>query len=218
MALGFLTHPGSAASLGGLAAAWLFWRARTEAAAPLRRNLLALAIGAAVAFLVYYWEVLPLTLHSLQEIRRASDEVGSKGLLRVEWVHLGKFLQNLVLKFGGGPLWLAALGLRFAPPGLRTLLRAWLVVALFLGALAIFGPIAFRFEYFAAPGVALAAGSGAAARWRAGGRPVVLLILAFALLLQVALGLLLLQGSFVLRNVIIPSERWPVVETLRGGS
>lgn len=217
MALGFLVHPGAAASLGGLAAAWLLWRARSEPVAPLLRTLLALAAGAAAAFLVYYREVLPMTLRGLEEVRRGSAEVG-KGLLRVEWVHLGKTLQNLVLKFGGGPLWLALIGLKSAPPALRTLLRAWLAAALLFAALAVFGPIALRFEYFAAPAVALGAGCGAAALWRGGRRRAVLLVLAVALLLQLALGLLLLEGRFALRNVIIPSERWPVVEALRRAS
>jgi hypothetical protein len=169
-----------------------------------------------LAFLVYYREVLPMTLRGLEEVRQGSAEVG-KGLLRVEWVHLGKVIQNLVLKFGGGPPLLAAIGLRVAPPRLRTLLRAWLGVAVGLALLAVFGPIALRFEYFAAPAVALAAGCGAADWWASGKRRYVWLILGVALLLQLGLGLLLLEGRFPLRNVIIPGERWPWVDALRGG-
>ena len=213
MALGFLVHPGAAATLGGLAGVWLLARYRRERSAALRNSLLALAAGALLAFLVYFREVLPMTLRSLEEVRRGSAEVG-KGLLRVEWVHLGKVIQNLMLKFGGGPLWLAWIGLGVAAEPLRTLLRAWLGVGVALALLAVFGPIALRFEYFAAPAVALAAGLGAADLWQRERRPLVQGILAAAVALQVLLGLLLLQGHFVLRNVIIPSENWPMVESL----
>jgi hypothetical protein len=214
MALGLLAHPGAAASLGGLAAAWLAWRARTEPGVRWQPSFLALGAGALLAFLVYYREVLPLTLSSLAAIRQGTAEQG-QGLLRIEWVHLGKILQNLVLKYGGGPLWLAVIGLRVAPPVLRSLLTAWFGVAVFLAGLAVFTPISLRFEYFAAPAVALAAGCGSAALWRAGRRRVVILVLAAALVLQVALGVLLLEGRFVLRNVIIPSNRWPMMDGLR---
>ncbi|HEY5907253.1 MAG TPA: hypothetical protein VIZ31_04375, partial [Vicinamibacteria bacterium] len=125
-----------------------------------------------------------------------------------------KVIQNLVLKFGGGPLWLAWIGLRVAAEPLRTLLRAWLGVGVALALLAVFGPIALRFEYFAAPAVALAAGLGAADLWQRERRHLVQGILAAAVALQVVLGLLLLQGHFVLRNVIIPSGKWPMVESL----
>jgi hypothetical protein len=213
MALGFLAHPGAAASLGGLVAAWLLWRARAEPKGPIVRSLIAIAVGAVIAFAVYYREVLGLTLRGLEEVRRGSEETG-RGLLRVEWVYLGKVIQNLLLKFGGGPVVLAVVGLRVAPEPLRTLLRAWLGVAVGLALLAVFSPIALRFEYFAAPAVALAAGCGAAQWWETGRRSWVWVFLGVALGLQLALGWLLLEGRFPLRNVIIPGERWPWVDAL----
>ena len=214
LALGFLMHPGAAAGLGALVVAWLLWRARTEPVARLWRLILALAAAVLLAFLAYYREVLPLTLQSLDTIRRGSAEQG-RSLLHVEWVHLGKIVQNLLLKFGGAPLWLAALGLRAAPPRLRGLLVPWLGIAVFLAALAVFTPVALRFEYLAAPAVALAAGCGAAALWSEGKHRLVLALLGATLLLQLTLGLLLLEGGFDLRNVIIPSDRWPIVRLFR---
>jgi hypothetical protein len=213
LALGFLVHPGAAASLGGLATTWLLWRWWKDGSTPLGQGLGVVAAAAAVAFLVYFREVLPLTLRGLAELQNGTAAAG-RGLLRVEWIHLGKLIQNLVLKFGGGPLWLAGLGLGRAPEPLRTLLQAWLGVAATLALLAVFGPVALRFEYFAAPAVALAAGCGGAHLWRTGRRRAVVVVLALALLLQVVLGVLLLEGRFVLRNVIIPSERWPMMEAL----
>jgi hypothetical protein len=69
-------------------------------------------------------------------------------------------------------------------------------------------PLAFRFEYFLAPAIAMAAGLGAA-RWQEEGRGrAVTALLAFSFGLQVLVGAALFLGRFELISVIIPSPRW----------
>jgi hypothetical protein len=206
MALGFLVHPGAALSLGGLVALWVALRLRRDGVAAVRGLLVALVLGAAIAFAVYFREVVPLTLRGLREVGSAPYSV--------QWVYLGKVLQDVVLKFGGGPFWLALVGLGAAAEPLRTLLRAWLGLAALLAGLAVFGPVPLRFEYFAFPALALAAGCGGAEISRRGRRYAVALALGLSLALQVVLGLLVLEDRFDLRNVIIPSDKWPMMKAL----
>src|SRR6185295_15111063 len=84
-------------------------------------------------------------------------------------VHVLKFLQNLLFKMGGGPVVLACVGATRKAAAGRGLVLAWLSGAAVLGLLAVMTPLAFRFEYFAAPAVAMAAGLGAEA-WEDKGR------------------------------------------------
>jgi hypothetical protein len=91
---------------------------------------------------------------------------------------------------------------------LRDLLACWLLAAAALGLLAVVTPLAFRFEYFAAPAGAMAAGLGAES-WRDAGRGRwVAALWAVSFALQCAIGVLLLFGRFEIISVIIPSPRW----------
>jgi hypothetical protein len=86
---------------------------------------------------------------------------------------------------------------------LRPLLTAWLLAYGLFAILAVFTPLAFRFEYFFAPAVAMAAatvGSGSSRVRRA---------TVTAAAIQLSLGIAVLYGWFDLINVIIPSLRWP---------
>jgi hypothetical protein len=120
--------------------------------------------------------------------------------------------QDVALKFGLGPFVLAAVGLRAGlPERLRPLVHAWLLVTAGLAAFAVLTPFALRFEYFAAPAIALAAGVGGERLQTTGRGAWVSLALGVALAIQVALGLWLHSGAFDPINVIIPSPRWPLV-------
>lgn len=207
-ALAFLGHPGSAACLAGLVGLWQALRVAVERRrwSHSLRTLGLVAIGAAIAVLVYYREVMSLTMSSLAA-------TGSSSLLAVRWVHLGKVVQNTVLKYGAGGLILAVVGLRSnaLAEGLRSLLRAWLLGATVLAALAVLTPFSLRFEYFALPAVAAAAGVGAQEMIK-GGRPYVVgILLGVSLGIQGWLALATFYGAFDLINVIIPSPRWPLL-------
>ena len=130
-------------------------------------------------------EVASLTLASLASIGSHATQDPS-GFLRVRWVRVGKTLQDLVLKFGGTPLWLAVAGLRRAdlPPPLATLLASWIFCGVGYGALALLTPLPLRFEYFLAPAVAAAAGLGAEALEARGRARVVTLALTVAFAIQ----------------------------------
>lgn len=203
--LSLLAHPGTAATTSWLLGAWhaAEWRASRSRRA--LAGLVALAVAIVVAWLLYYREVQALTAGTAGLL---ASEAGTAGgsFFALRWVHVGKLLQDLVLKFGGLWVVLAVSGLRAAPERLRRLLAAWLGGAAVLAVLAILTPVALRFEYYAAPAVALAAGVAGPARprlfWTAA---------ALGLALQAWLGLALLHGSFDPINVIIPSGRWPLV-------
>jgi hypothetical protein len=212
-ALAFLGHPGSAAALAGLIAVWALLAARSGAE-PLRRVAwvaAAVALGALVAWALYYREVADLTRDSLGHFGSEAGRIAGR-FTSIRWVHLGKMVQDLALKFGLGPFVLATSGLAAGlPTRLRPLLQAWLLVTAGLAAFALFTPIALRFEYFVAPALALLAGVGAERQLAAGRSAVVWIAFAVSLAIQVVLGLWIHSGAFDLINVIIPSPRWPLL-------
>jgi hypothetical protein len=202
--LSLLAHPGAAATTTILLAAWQAaeWRAGS------RRALLGMAVVAAavgVAWLAYYREVQSVT-SGTAGLLAADAGAAPSAFFRLRWVHLGKVVQDLILKLGGLWVVLAVQGLRDAPPRLRRLLGVWLGSAAALALLALFTPVALRFEYYAAPAVAIAAGLASPGRRRLAWGAA-----ALGLVLQAWLGLALLDGSFDPINVIIPSSRWPLV-------
>lgn len=218
-AAAFLGHPGSAASAAGLVAAWSLFALRSgaEPAGRVRFVLGAVAAAALLAWAVYYREVAQSTRESLGHF--AGEAAAIRGRFGgVRWVHLGKMVQDVALKFGLGPFLLAVAGLRAGlPERLRPLVHGWLLVTGGLAVVAVLTPVALRFEYFVAPALAMAAGVGAE-RLRAGGRSRwVAASLAVSLVLQVALALALHADAFDPINVIIPSPRWPLVLSATGG-
>jgi hypothetical protein len=212
-ALAFLGHPGSAAALAGLLAVWALFAARggEEPARRVAWVAAAVAAGALVAWALYYREVAALTRDSLGHFGEEGRRIAGR-FTSVRWVHLGKMVQDLALKFGLGPFALAIAGLvSVLPARLRPLLHAWLLVTAGLAGFALLTPIALRFEYFVAPALAMAAGIGAERLIAAGRRALVYASFAVSLAIQVGLGLWLHSGAFDPINVIIPSPRWPLV-------
>lgn len=205
-ALALLAHPGAAATLAALLAAWLAWSlARRRMSATLAARIATcLTAGALLAWLVYYRAAAELTVRTLTSIH------AEPGNLRVRWVHLGKILQDAVLKFGATPLLFVGRGLRRAPDVLRGLLEAWLITAGLLALLAVLTPIAFRFEYFAVPALALAAGQGLAPLLRSPRRSRAAAVWLVPFALQAGLAVVLFAGGFDPINVIIPADRWPL--------
>jgi hypothetical protein len=208
-AVALLGHPGSAAGLLALLALWTAGNVTTHAWSRSQAwRLLGLtAVACGVAWLVYYREVWGLALATFTAF---GDPTGAGPVLQVRWVHLAKLLQNLVLKYGAGPLWLAWAGWRRRdlPPLLRSLLAAWVACAALQAGLAVVTPFALRFEYFLTPAVAIAAGLGAE-RLRGTSRAgAVRLVWAAALALQLAVGVYNVLGRFEPISVIIPSPRW----------
>ncbi|HET9317753.1 MAG TPA: hypothetical protein VFQ51_19320 [Vicinamibacteria bacterium] len=213
MALAYLGHPGSAASLAGLVVVWAVLAARSGAATRGRAVAVvaAAAGGALVAWALYYREVAGLTRDSLGYWRGEAGRVPSS-FFRVRWVHLGKMAQDVALKFGLGPFALAVAGLvGDLPPRLRALLQAWILVAGGLAAFAVLTPFALRFEYFVGPAVAMAAGVGADRACERGRAGLVTAAWSLAFALQVAVALWLHSGRLDPINLIIPSPRWPLV-------
>lgn len=213
MTVAFLGHPGSAASLAGLVVVWAGLSLRTGAETRPRAVAVvgAAAAGALLAWLLYYREVAALTRESLGYWRGEAGRTPGT-FFRVRWVHLGKMAQDVAFKFGLGPFVLAASGLLAGlPPRLGALLQAWGVVTAALAAFAVLTPFALRFEYFAAPAVAMAAGIGADRAYERGRARLVQAAWAIAFVLQVALGLWLHSGRLDPINLIIPSPRWPLV-------
>ncbi len=212
----FLAHPGSAAALGGLLALWSLveWRSRDRQPRMSFRSALWVCGGLAVAAVTYYLDVFALTVSGLRHWVSGAADPG--GVLFIRWVHLGKIAQDLVFKFGACvPLAVVGLRSKLLPGALGRLLLAWLGGASVLGVLAILSPFALRFEYFALPAVAAAAGVGAHHLLENRRAWIVSLLLAVSLAVQVGLGLLLLYGRFDPINVIIPSPRWPLVQGQR---
>jgi hypothetical protein len=206
----FLAHPGAAATLVGLLG--LFMSAESVSGRlPARRAAAvggALALAALLAWFAYYREVAAGTLRSLGSLSVHMQQApGSFFALR--GIHVLKIVQNLGLKFGGAPVWLAVVGLRSEAGGrVQSLLRCWLFGGAMLAALAVFTPFAVRFEYFLVPAVAMAAGQGAEL-WRQAGRAAWLnLAWASSLALQAWIGYELLLGRFEIISVVIPSPRW----------
>ncbi|HEV7501872.1 MAG TPA: hypothetical protein VGQ33_17785, partial [Vicinamibacteria bacterium] len=203
------THPGAAVTLGALVALWALLlagpaRTRKEAA----RLLACLAAGGLLGVLLYYRNALGLVWEFWSHVHEFAR---GEPFVAFRWVHLGKLAQNLVLKLGGLPVVLAAAYWRDARAegALRTLVAAWLRAFALFAVLALFTPLAFRFEYFFAPAVAMAA----AARYA--DSPWLRRATIVAASIQLALGLAALYGRFDLINVIIPSMRWPLAGITR---
>jgi hypothetical protein len=214
LALAFLGHPGSAAALVGLLVLWMTWTAWSDpdSRRGLARTALATAAGAVLAWLAYYRQAFTVTVKGLG--RFGAEIAGGASFVDRQWpvakAHALKIAQNLLLKFGGGPVVLAWAGLRRAdaPRTLRTLLPPWFVGAGVLALLAVLTPFALRFEHFLAPGMAAAAGLGAEAWEQRGRHGLVSSLIAVSFALQLAIGVLLLLDRFTLISVIIPSPNW----------
>lgn len=205
-ALAMLAHPGAAATLAALLGGWLAWGlARRRMSSRLATRIAAcLLAGALLAWVVYYRAAAELAVRTLASIQ------AEPGNVRVRWVHIGKILQDAILKFGATPLLFVGSGLRRAPDVSRGLLEAWLIAALLFAVLAVLTPIAFRFEYFAVPAVAIAAGQGLALLPGSPGRRRAGAVWLLALALQAGLAVVLFAGAFDPINVIIPADRWPL--------
>jgi hypothetical protein len=208
LVLVFLSHAPVAFTVALLLAAW-WGRDAFDGTASRRETLAragAVALAAAVAWAAYYREV-PLVL-------QPPDLAGDPGIVGVRWYRAGKLAQDVVLKFGLGPVLLALAGMAPGGPAegtpvLRRLLQAWFLVGGALGLLALVSRFPLRFEYFLAPAVAAAAGLGAE-RWRTEGRGrwvTAAWVVAFAI--QAAIGLAWLAGRFEIISVIMESPRWP---------
>jgi hypothetical protein len=210
MAGAFLAHPGAAATLAGLVLLYALAEARWGRFPKSRAaSLLGAGLAAgAFAWLAYYREVAAVTMDTLSTLGSHLRDA-PRAFFAFRGIHVLKIAQNLVLKMGGGPLVLALVGLKRGEAGRAgSLLRAWLVASAALAVLAVMTPLAFRFEYFLAPAVAMAAGLGAE-RWAGEGKGrFVTLLWALAFVVQVTVGLALLLGRFELISVILPSPRW----------
>ena len=208
LALVFLSHAPVAFTVVLLLAAW-WGRDAVEGAVRRRETvarLSALALAAAVAWAAYYREV-PIALQA------PGATATDPGLLGLRGYRAGKVAQDVVLKFGLGPVLLAGVGLRRwtsgGAPGLRRLLAAWFAVGVALGLVALLSRFPLRFEYFLTPAVAAAAGLGAE-RWQEEGRArAVTWAWGMALAIQAAIGALSLAGRFEIISVILESPRWP---------
>jgi hypothetical protein len=206
LAMAWLSHAAAAVALAMLLALW--WMDQYRRGELDRRRFLyqalSLAVAAGFAWLVYYREISLVFAPTGVPTNPAIGEV--------RWYRVGKIFQDLVLKFGLLPLWLAGLGMARAPvpPALCGLLRTWFLVGLGLAVVAVLSPFPLRFEYFLVPAVAIAAGLGAEHLTRGGSRgALVALIWAATFLVQVLLGVLLLQDRFEIISVIMESPRWP---------
>ena len=218
-ALTCLGHPGITFGATALAGLWVMWAYahRTQHPPPLKLLAVA-AIGFSVAWLVYYREAWVVGASSLATLRKEAA-VMPECFFAFRWMNAGKMVQNLVLKFGVFvPFAWRGLRSRSMPPALRALLLAWLAAGGIQALMALVTPVAFRFEYFLAPAIALAAGV-ALADFAAQGRHSLVWTASLAsLAVQLALALLLLYGVFDPINVIIPSYRWPLIGEGWGGS
>lgn len=206
LAVACLSHAAAAVALAMLLPLWWTDQYRRGELDRLRflHQLLSLAVAAGLAWLVYYREVSLVFAPTGMPTNPAIGEV--------RWYRVGKIFQDLLLKFGLLPLFLAALGMARAPvpAALRGLLRTWFLVGLGLALVAVLSPFPLRFEYFLVPAVAIAAGLGAEQLTRGGSRgALVALIWVTTFLVQILLGVLLLQDRFEIISVIVESPRWP---------
>ena len=209
--LAMSSHLGAAATALALVGAWLAREARDGrlTRATLTRWLLALSAAGLVVWLAYYRQALLRTAEDLSGLAGVAV-AEPEAFFGVRWYRVGKLAQNLVLKLGGVPLLLAALGVaRGLPELLASWLVPWTAVGVATGLAALLSPVPLRFEYFLLPAVALAAGAGAA-RLRDAGRGALLNAgLGLLAALHLALAALLLSGRFELISVIMESPRWP---------
>jgi hypothetical protein len=209
--LAVASHLGGAATALLLVGAWLAretWLGRLERAR-LLRWLAALAAAGLVAWLAYYRHALGRTAADLGGLAGVAVSA-PVAFFGVRWYRLGKAAQNLLLKFGGVPLLLAAVGAaRGLPPRLAAWLVPWAAAGAATGLIALLTPVPLRFEYFLVPAVALAAGSGAAALRESGHTRLLGAALGLLAALHLALAGLLLAGRVELISVIMESPRWP---------
>jgi hypothetical protein len=210
MAAAFLAHPGAAATLAALVLRGTFWEARSGRFPRSRAARVAgagLAAGG-LAWLAYYREVGAVTTSTLASLGSHLREAPG-AFFALRGIHALKIAQNLLLKMGGGPVVLAGAGMKRGEPGPASgLLRAWFAGCALLAVLAVMTPLAFRFEYFVAPALAMAAGLGAEGWEREGKSRWVTALWTLSFMLQVVVGFALLLGRFELISVVIPSPRW----------
>jgi hypothetical protein len=213
-AVAFLSHPGSAVCLAAYLVSWAALEA-SDGARPWRwsaRLLGVISLGALIAWAVYYREVTGLTTSTLARLRSPSTAVRppADAFFRVRWLVVGKVIQNFILKFGGSLLPLAVYGLARGAMSnpLRRLARAWFAVAGALFLAAVLTPITFRFEYFAAPAIAMCAGIGAETLDGLDRHTVVATCWWISAFVQVVIGCFHLFGLFEPWAVIIPAH-WP---------
>jgi hypothetical protein len=210
MAAAFLAHPGAAATLLGLLVLFTTWEWRSGR---LSRSRAAGILGAGLAagglaWLAYYREVAMATRDTLASLGSHLRNA-PRAFFAFRGVHVLKIVQNLLLKMGGGPAVLAGAGMvRDAGGPAQGLLRAWLAAGAILAVMAVMTPVAFRFEYFLSPAVAMAAGLGAELWEREGRGRWVAALWALSFAVQAVVGVALLLGRFELISVIIPSPRW----------
>ncbi len=209
--LAALSHVGAGITLATLVVSWMCYGAiRRQISWERAATVLgAGAVAGGLAWLVYYRETAGVLRGGLASSQSAILTTPTR-FFSVGWVQLGKTVQDLVLKFGGFPLVVAAFGLRQAaiPSSLRPLLVCWLGTGLFFGAAAVLTPFPLRFEYFLVPAVAMTAGLAAEALPERGRR---LAAMAWGLtgLLQAAIGWSLALGRFQLMSVMMDSHKWP---------
>ncbi len=202
------SHPGNALATATLLFAWALVDARVHGGVALRYARLPLVAGAVLAWLAFYQPVVTFVVSSLGTVSQLPAQDAS--FWSVRWVHLWKVGSNLLLKFGLVPVVLALVALRRREARAGSdLLPCWLAVAAGYGLVAVVTPFALRFEYFAAPALALAAGL-AIARWSTdGGSRLRWLWLAVPTAVQLLIAYAALTGGFQPIAVIIPSERYP---------
>ncbi len=210
-ALACLGHPGITFGMTLMGAVWALgaWRSRIGNTYGWRIALVA-AAGLGIAWLVYFREAGAVGASSLRSLTLEAQTM-PRCFFALRWLNAGKLVQNAVLKFGCF-VPLACLGWRrlAAAPALHALTRAWLWAFVLQALLALMTPVAFRFEYFVAPAVALAIGP-IAAEWSVTRPRLLATAFLLSLTIQVVLGWLLLTGQFDIINVVIPSNRWPIM-------
>jgi hypothetical protein len=175
----------------------------------LAARLACLAGALLIAYVVYYRGVAGLIRDAAVTI--TPDGTGPGWSLDSSVIKSGKTIQDLLLKFGALPLWLAWQGLtgQERAGDLTGLLRVWLAVTALLMLLAITTPVTLRFEYFVVPAIAALSGIGAEQEMRRGRRGRLRATWAFCFAVQLALAVLMLLAHFRLISVVIESDRWP---------
>jgi hypothetical protein len=201
LAIVLLSHLSSAACLACLLLLWWLWEWHaTKDRGVLKKRLMLLAIAGAVAFAAYYAEVMGYVFDAARKVSGAP--VG------VNWILVGKLAQNLWLYFGAAPLLIACFGLREIRRSRMTdrfLWYAW--IATFVG-MTILGAttlVAFRFDYFATPLVAVLTAFGARTPF---GRKWLRAAMLIAFATQALIGVFLLFDGFNPVVVKLYSPRW----------
>jgi hypothetical protein len=217
MALPLLSHLGVALTFAATVALWVAHGLRSgrELRPHVLRVAFALPVAAVLAWFAYYHDVWGLLRGAMgttvtQATHVANDYFG------VRWLRIGKVLQDLLLKFGGGPLVLAVYGYArgSVSPSLRRLLSPWLLASAATAIVAFLTPFSLRFEYFALPAVAVLAGVGGDALLERRRGALVHASLALAFAVQVGLALALLYGVFHPDDAMLASPHWRLADWL----